>query len=476
MKYGFVIAGTHSGAGKTTTVLTLLAALHDKAMIVQPFKVGPDYLDPGYHNLFSGGRKSRNLDSFLLSEDYIRTSFRRNMHRADVAVVEGVMGMFDGKGAESELGSTVHVSKILGLPIVLVVDAKGLARSAGAFVLGFKTFDPASNLKGVLFNHVAGPKHFEYLKRSVSPDWKVPVLGYIPEDKDIHIPERHLGLTSALENLLPHAFFDHLKKAAQFIDTDCLLELAQMDDSMDFVSESDSLLISPDLVREDLHALKYAGSAEEKRKARIGIAYDEAFSFYYEDNFDLLRDAGAELVFFSPLYGHALPEDIDALYLGGGFPELFAPKLSRNLSMIENIQKFAAEGHFIYAECGGLIYLSESFKDKDGKTFKLVGIVPGQVEMTDTLQSFGYKEMVTATDTFLFGMNEQLKSHEFHFSRWTTPRKDFEMPYKIEDHADGFWSFPVLASYQHLHFGSHPSLAARFVESILDGRFAVKSP
>ncbi len=468
MKHAFVIAGTHSGVGKTTATLTLLAALHDKALIVQPFKVGPDYLDPGYHNLFSGGRKSRNLDSFLLGEDYIRNTFARNTLRTDVAVVEGVMGMFDGRDCDSEIGSTAHIAKMLCLPVILIVDAHAMARSAGAFVLGFKEMDTKVGLKGVIFNRVSGPKHYEYLKNAVLPEWGVEVLGFIPEDKEIEIPERHLGLTSALENPLPHSFFDNLKKASDCIEMDRLLKLTEVDSSLSCEKESGTLAaIRP-------HALDFEKD-ETKRKVRIGIAYDEAFSFYYEDNFDLLRSAGAELVFFSPLYGHAVPQEVDALYFGGGFPEMFAPQLSRNLSMMESIQKFAAEKRFIYAECGGLIYLAERFKDQKGQIYHLVGLVPGEVVMTSKLQSFGYKVIETCVDTFLFPKGQVLKSHEFHYSRWIASTNGFEGPYQIQDRKDGFWSYPILASYQHLHFGTHPSLAKKFVDSMVEMKYGLKA-
>lgn len=464
LKHAFVIAGTHSGAGKTTATLTLLATLHEKALLVQPFKVGPDYLDPGYHNLFSGGKKSRNLDSFLLSEDYIRDSFRRNTLRADVAVIEGVMGMYDGISPASQDGSTAHVAKTLGLPVILIVDAHSMAHSAGALILGFKQFDPDIHLRGVIFNRVAGPRHYEYLKKSISPDWGVEILGFIPEDKEIEIPERHLGLCSALENPLSHSFFDQLRKASEHIEIDRLLEVSRWEEPGRLDKEGDA-----------------GGSGNgpldfpvpdrrSEPKVRIGVAYDEAFSFYYEDNFDLLRNAGADLVFFSPLYRDALPADLDALYLGGGFPEMFAPKLSRNLSMIESIQKFVKDKHFIYAECGGLIYLAERFKDPEGQVYPMVGLLPGEVEMTPSLQSFGYKEIRTKHETFLFPKNELLRSHEFHYSRWVPSDIGFECPYEIQGREEGFWSFPVLASYQHLHFGSYPFMAERFVDSILEAK------
>lgn len=486
LKYAFVLAGTHSGAGKTTATLTLLATLHEKAMLVQPFKVGPDYLDPGYHNLFSGGKKSRNLDSFLLSEDYILESFWRNTARADVAVVEGVMGMYDGSSSVNSSGSTADIAKILGLPVILIVDAQRMAQSAGAVILGFKCFDPSVNLRGVIFNRVAGPGHYEYLKKSISPDWGVEPLGFIPQDREIEIPERHLGLCSALENPLSHSFFDCLRKASEHIEIDRLLDAVKLrsgwQESLDARCSVGGLPLDIPAPCDRKGEVSRGRNFDDKPpmprdkpKVRIGVAYDEAFSFYYEDNFDLLRKAGAELVFFSPLYRDILPPGLDALYFGGGFPEMFAPKLSRNLSMSESIQKFAKDRHFIYAECGGLIYLAEKFKDPEGQVYPLAGLVPGQVEMTPCLQSFGYKEIRTHADTFLFAKNELLRAHEFHYSQWTPSGHGFECPYEIQGREDGFWAFPVLASYQHLHFGSHPSMAERFVDSILEAKSAVKA-
>jgi len=445
VKYAFVIAGTQTGAGKTTAALVLLGALHAKAMIVQPFKVGPDYLDPGYHNLFSGGRKSRNLDNYLLSEETIRGIFERNLARADVGIVEGMMGLFDGSDDLGH-GCTAEIAKILGLPVILILDAQGMSRSAGAHVMGFRQFDPGLNLKGVIFNQVCGDSHYESLKNSIPPGLGLEILGYIPFDKDIRIPEKHLGLASALEHPLEHSFFDKLAHASRFIDLEKLLSLAAFD-----------------------REIKIPERTKPVRKSdpvKIGIAYDEAFSFYYEDNFDLLLEAGAELVFFSPLYTDHLPRGLDALYIGGGFPENFASRLSRNLAMMEHISRFVREGHLIYAECGGFIYLSEKFRDASGECYPMVGLLPGDVEMTGHLQSFGYKQVETCADTFLFSKGQTLRSHEFHYSRWNCSRGDFESPYRISGKPEGFWRYPVLASYQHLHFGACPDLAKNFVRSV----------
>lgn len=454
MKYAFVVAGTHTGVGKTTTVLTLLGALHAKAMIVQPFKVGPDYLDPGYHNLFSGGRKSRSLDSYLLTDETIKGTFSRNLRRADIAVIEGMMGLYDGCG-EGEIGSTAHVAKILKLPVIFVVDAQGVGQSAGAYIAGFKQFDPEVNLRGVIFNRVSDATHYATLKNSVPEDLGIQVLGYIPFDEAISIPEKNLGLASPLEHPLELSFFDKLSHASRFLDLDKLLSFAAYTGELDVEGKTEPKVRIP----------------RKQEPVKIGVAYDEAFSFYYEDNFDLLMEMGAELIFFSPLYTDHLPPGIDGLYIGGGFPERFAPALSRNLAMMENIIRFAKEGHPVYAECGGLIYLSERFNDVDGVSYPMTGLIPGYVELTEELQSFGYKKIETRSDTFLFPKGLALKSHEYHYSRWIPNGLDFECPYDIGGKKEGYWSPPILASYQHLHFGTCPSLAANFVKSARTNKY-----
>jgi cobyrinic acid a,c-diamide synthase len=445
MKHGFVLAGPHSGSGKTTAAVVVMAALARKGVTVQPYKVGPDYLDPGFHNLVTPPRKSRNLDSFLLDDTALRRTFLRNALHADAAVVEGVMGLYDGRGRDGT-GSTAQVAKKLGLPVILVIDAKGLARSAGAILLGFKQYDPEVHVAGVIFNRVSGPKHYEYLKEAVRPEWDVRDLGFIPRDPALEIPERHLGLTSVLEKPFGPSFVEALGGAARFLDLDGLLEATRVEH------------------------VSWSGETErplaETQEATIGVAYDEAFSFYYEDNFDLLRDAGAELVFFSPLKDPRLPEHLDALYFGGGFPEMFTPELAGNGAMMDSVRAFAGEERPVYAECGGLIYLAERFRSREGKVSHLVGLVPGEIEMTGRLQSFGYKEITARCDTFLFGEGDKLKSHEFHYSRWNAPQGDYEAPYEIGGEANGFWRGSLLASYQHLHFGSDPALARSWIAAL----------
>ena len=437
-----MIAGTHSGVGKTTWALALMALAKRKGFEVQPFKAGPDYIDPSFHHQMCRPRKSRNLDLFLLSEEEVKKSFSRNSKNADLAVVEGVMGLFDGKGPSGEEGSSAQLAKLLGLPVFLVLDGSGLATSAAAVALGFQKFDPELTLAGVFINRVNSEGHFQWLKKAIEAKTGIPCLGYLPKDASFEIPERHLGLVTALEAT---DGLSKIEKAADLLETrfdwDQFLALSKRKyDSADMVRETES-----------------AGTIQGNICFRVGVAYDKAFSFYYEDNFDLLRNAGAELVFFSPLEDERLPRDLDLLYLGGGFPEIYAASLSKNEKMIEAVRAFYHSDGFIYGECGGLIYLTEHFSDAEGNNYPLLGLIPGNVRMTDRLQHFGYHELETLSDTFLFKAGKRLRSHEFHYSAWDSGNS-FQAAYRIGERTEGFVCDRLLASYQHLHFASDPDL------------------
>lgn len=440
-----LIAGTHSSAGKTTWSLALMAYFRKYGLEVQPFKVGPDYIDPGFHHLVCSPRKSRNLDRFFLSEAYLKECFTKNSRGTDLALVEGVMGLFDGRGPLSEEGSTAEMAKLLDLPVFLVIDGAGLARSAAALVKGYQAFDPALDLRGVFVNRVGGEGHFKWLKESIEEETGVPVLGWLPVDTEISVPERHLGLRTAVEEELIQ---EKLSRLAGLLESRF--------DAERFLERSKKPQPTPR--GESLGRTEFQTST-----CPIGVAYDKAFSFYYEDNFDLLRQAGARLVFFSPLGDDKLPEEVDLLYLGGGFPELYARELSENHSMKASIRKFYEEGGIIYGECGGLIYLAESLVDSEGKEFPLVGLVPGKIRMTDKLQHFGYHEIETLGPTFLSPSAQKLRSHEFHYSTWEVSSRNFSEAYQISNRRDGFYDGQILASYQHLHLGQDTTLAHHFV-------------
>lgn len=441
-----VIAAPSSGSGKSTLSSGLMAALAQEA-VVQGFKVGPDYIDPQYHSAASG-RPSRNLDSWMLPRKEVTDIFARGAATADVSIIEGVMGLFDGFEALTERGSTAEVAKWLEAPVVLVMDVGKMARSAGALAFGYRGFDPALNVVGVICNNVGSDKHALWVRQAVE-SIGLPVLGCLFRDPSLKLPERHLGLKTAVERADEVA--DFLSNAAeavrQQVDISALWALAG---SAPPVPESE---ISRRNVRPSL--------------VRIAVAFDEAFCFYYTDNFDWLRAMGAEIVFFSPLRDPSLPSDVKGIYLGGGYPELYAERLAANASMINSIREAVRNGHPTYAECGGLMYLSESITDLEKRTFGMVGVVPGRAEMAPRL-TMGYREVTARVDTLLLRSGEQTRGHEFHYSEWV------ERPVEGAAYAvsprygegvrpEGYAQDTLLASYIHLHFGTDPRLAERFV-------------
>lgn len=358
-KQAFLICGTHSGCGKTTVSLGLLAALRARGLAVQPFKVGPDFIDPGLHTQIAGSQ-SRNLDGWMLGRTWSEKLFRRLMAGADAGLIEGVMGLFDGRDGLTESGSSAEMAKWLEVPAVLVVDAKSMARSAAALVYGFVHFDPGLKFAGVIFNRVSGEKHLRYLKEALSSSCpEVAVLGGIPREEAVGIPERHLGLITADEMKLDSAW--QLRLAAfleKHLDIDLLLEKTRY--SMPRAVEPPTGIAMP-APRAILNGHTAPGPPE------IAVARDAAFCFYYPDNLELLEQAGARLHFFSPLGGESLPEKCSGAYLGGGYPELFAEAISRNFAFLDSLRGRAAQGMPIYAECGGLMTLGRFIKRLKGK-------------------------------------------------------------------------------------------------------------
>ena len=455
-----VIAGTHSGCGKTTVTLGILAALRKKGLEVQPFKAGPDFIDAGLHKTVIG-RPSRNLDQWMCGKDYVVECFFRHTSTVDIAVIEGVMGMYDG-----EL-STASLANLLQVPVILVVDAYGMAESAGAMVQGFVDFgfriaDCGLKFAGVVFNRVASESHYKRLKDSVQ---NVPVLGYLPREVDFEIPHRHLGLMVAEEDPLTREKIDKLADTI----------LTHID--MDRVYESATL----DTGGLDRHSKKQSAIRNGHRprcpqsEIRVAVAYDKAFSFYYEDNLDLLRDAGAELVRFSPLTGRAIPDNTDAVYIGGGYPELHAEALSRNASMLESINAWADAGKPMYAECGGLMYLSKGIRDFDNTLFGMAGVFPFETRMMKKPR-LGYREIILKADCLLGNKNEKYRGHEFHYSEMIDGPAG--SAYTMSDSRnnvlidEGFQRKNTLASYIHIHFGSNERRAMLFAGFIKGERTA----
>lgn len=446
------IAGTHSGCGKTTIALGLMAALRKKGFVVQPFKAGPDFIDTGLHRLASG-RRSRNLDIWMCGVEYVKASFERYAASADISVIEGVMGLYDGEY------STNRLAQILGLPVVLVVDGYGMAESAGAVVKGFAEFwhdgHSSAPLAGVIFNRVASQNHFERLKHGVR---NLAVLGYLPRDPGFEIPHRHLGLVTFEESPLSDKAIDNLADTVlTYIDIERLLKLS-------------------DIRGIDLHKLGRAASGDRRPEVsrppiRIAIAHDRAFNFYYEDNIDMLKDAGAEIVGFSPLSDPRIPDDIDAVYIGGGYPELYAEALSRNTSMLDSVRLWAEEGRAIYAECGGLMYLSRGLHDSSGRFFKMAGVFDFETRMTRRPR-LGYREVMLNQDCILGRKGDRFRGHEFHYSEvisGTAGPKQYSSVYIVSDNkgnslmeTDGYLYKNTLAGYIHLHFGYNPMKPLQF--------------
>jgi cobyrinic acid a,c-diamide synthase len=448
---GFLIAGTASGVGKTTVTLAVIAGMRRRGLTVQPFKGGPDFLDTGHHTQI-GSRAARNLDTWMLSPDANRDVLRDASQGADAIVVEGMMGLFDGKDGETDTGSSAEIAKLLKLPVVLVLDAGKSARSIAAVVLGFELFDPAISLAGVILNRVASERHFKMLETALLSSCRTPVLGWLPREPFIAIPERHLGLRTAEESEDRPGEEQQIGRLAalaeKHLDLDALLSL-ECGLSIECVCPSENQRAEPSV--------------------RIGVARDHAFNFYYEDNLDLLRQHGAEIVSFSPMLDASLPEKLDALYLGGGYPELYARQLSENASMLSSIRAFAATGRPIYAECGGMIYLGQRLTTVDGNTYAMAGLLPFAMEMTGKLVQFGYVTIKLTRDCLLGTSGTVLRGHSFHYSRITDappPCTSYRAQYSLSglEENEGFSVGSILASYIHMHFRTESQIARHFIE------------
>ena len=448
---GLVIAGTQSGVGKTTVTLGLLYALRRRGLSVQPFKVGPDFIDPGHHSR-AAGRVSHNLDGWMLSREANLALFRRHAASAQVAVVEGVMGLFDGYDGLSEAGSTAQMAKWLDLPVVLVVDARAMARSAAALVHGFASFDPDITLAGVVFNRVGGPAHLHYLEQAISQLDGVKCLGGLPRKAELAIPERHLGLTTAEDHPLEE---EHLAQLADVLEEHLDLEglLAALP-GLALPREAPPPAVAPTV--------------------RLGLARDRAFCFYYTENLELLARFGAELVPFSPLTDRELPKNLHGIYLGGGYPELFAAQLAANEGLKRELAAQAAAGLPIYAECGGLMYLSQEIRDLKGKPHSMAGLLPLQVRMLKRLKALGYREITMRAAGLLGPAGTRARGHEFHYSEIAAETGDLPRIYHLtarqgaEAAPEGYSIMNVLASYVHLHFGSNPEVARQLVQRCLE--------
>lgn len=448
---GIVIAGTSSGSGKTTISMGLMSALIRRGYKVAPFKVGPDFIDPGHHTQITGV-VSRNLDGWMLSEEYNLDIFVKNAANADIAVVEGVMGLFDGYDGKTEAGSTAQMAKWLGLPVLLVASARSMARSAAALVQGFERFDNDLNFVGIIFNNIGSKRHLAYLRDALEDTVRMPLLGGIVRDKELEMPERHLGLVTRDENPLSGDYLDQLADCIeQSIDLDSLIRQLP----------SVSCQWSAD-----------TGGPAKNSKVKIGIARDKAFCFYYQDNLDMLRTAGADLVFFSPLKETKLPKNLDGLYFGGGYPELFAETLSENRSLCSEIKEMSQAGMPIYGECGGFMYLCTGIIDMDGQGFPMTGCFPFTCTMQHKLSALGYRNITFTQKTILGDPGINIRGHEFHYSETDASPGNVQTVCEasdrkgVEKQVRGYQTNNTLGSYVHLHFGSNPVVAENFVNML----------
>jgi cobyrinic acid a,c-diamide synthase len=479
------IAGERSGVGKTTVTLALLAALKRKQQTVQSFKVGPDYIDPMFHSYVTG-RACRNLDPILTSETYVQQCFDRHSQTADCALIEGVMGLFDGASGTTDAGSTAQVAKLLNVPVVLILNCSSTSRSIAAIAHGYRTFDPQVQIAGVILNRVGSDRHLELLTAALLP-LHLPILGVLRRQDDLNLPDRHLGLIPAGELTDLDRTLDRLADVGETcFDWERLLPLLLSSKPAVKIPSWERKVRSwgfpglgmghgwgthPTQLRKwstfSREGLGVGATIAATPNVRIAIAKDAAFNFYYADNLDLLRDLGAELVEWSPLTDRQLPPDVQGLYFGGGFPEVFAEILAANRSAKESVKAAIAAGMPTYAECGGLMYLCDRIIDFERRSYPMVGIFPTAAVMGNRL-ILGYRQLTALQNSVLFNAGDRVWGHEFHRSTLTelppSPICDLQgYESNLVFVAEGWSRYQVQAGYTHLHFGASPNIASRFL-------------
>jgi len=448
-----IISAAHGRSGKTTVSIGLAAALAKKGLNVQPFKKGPDYIDPSWLTA-AAGNYCRNLDLFMTGQDGIKDTFVAGSCSADISIIEGNKGLYDSIDIEGE-NSTANIARILNSPVILVIDSARMTRSIAALVNGYKNFEPDINIAGVILNNVSGSRHEAKLRAALERYCQIEVLGCLPRSSQLNIPERHLGLIPQKEDsdLIPA--IENIRKIVETnVNIDRIIEIAR---------NTAQLLIplNPPLLKGER-----GGLLDVPPDVKIGVPLDRAFSFYYLENFDALRNAGAEIVFFDAINDKNLT-DVDGLYIGGGFPEMFMDELEANASLRRDIHNAIENGMPVYAECGGLMYLSRSIS-WNGDVKKMVGVLPCDIEMTKKVQAHGYTVLQKADE-------EELRGHEFHYSR-VRNLGDVKFLYKvirgkgIDGKNDGIIYKNVIASYAHLHAIGSPQWAEEFVELIREAK------
>ena len=451
-----VMAGTHSGVGKTSLTLALTAALRQRGLKVQTFKVGPDFLDPTYLSRASG-RPCYNLDGWMTHREYVEDLFQRASSDADLAVIEGVMGLFDGADPQTSEGSTAEIARWLEAPVFLIANAHGQARSLAPLVKGFAQFEAGVRIEGVIANQCGSDRHRDWLKTSLEAAELPPLVGAVSRGALPTLPSRHLGLVTADAQRLSSAVLERLASVFEKqVSLEAMIQKAQNSPARR-VKKKNSFIKTPG------------------RALRLGYAWDEAFHFYYPDNLDILREGGAELVPFSPLKDNRLPQGLDGLYLGGGYPEEYARDLSENQTLMEDIRTLAAAGRPIYGECGGLMYLSQGIETQDGDRKPLVGLLPVWTRMRSRLKTLGYVEVTAKAPSFLGPVGTVLRGHEFHYSElMADPCQDqkWQAVYEVRRRrseavfAEGYQKGNLLASYVHLHWAGRPAAVKAFINQL----------
>lgn len=435
-----------------------MGAMRARGLKLAAFKCGPDYLDPSYHERAAGVR-SHNLDGWMMTRDSVVATFARASAGADIAVIEGMMGLFDSAMPTSDEGSTAEIAKWLEAPVIIVTDASGIARTIAAIAHGFARFDPAVRVAGMICNRVGSRGHLDLL-RAANPE--VPIVGGFQAHPELAFPERHLGLLRADETAVPQRLIDGWSRlGSEWLDLDTILEIARSAPALENISASDEAEI-------ELYS---------RARCRIGVASDDAFHFYYEDNLNRLRSLGAELVDFAPSRDRELPA-VDGLYFGGGYPEAVARELSSNTAMLEAIRRFAARGGVIYAECGGLMYLCENIRTLDGALWPMAALIPGVAVMSDHLQALGYAEVETNAESILGLARTRFRGHQFRYSTLEDAHAEdrIDRIYNVKPRwggapfTEGYRIGNLLASYVHAHWASNPAIAEALVRSCISSR------
>lgn len=522
-----VIAGASSNVGKTTVTAGLITALRQRGLVVQPFKCGPDYVDPSYHQK-AAGRPCRNLDTWMLNDSQLLESFARACEDADIAVVEGVMGLYDGSDWQDERGSTAQIAKLLNAPVLLILDISGSARSAGAAALGFQKFDPAVQLCGVLLNFAGSERHAQGCAEAVLSATGLRMLGWLPRTLQMQIPERHLGLVPGGEQVDSDALIEQMGAAvgARFDvgGIEAVARAAAADvgrggagAAADGGGAADEQAIAfavagaagaaggvgpgapdvpagaPSAAAASMGARALAAGARataadgpaptspaaSRRLPRptIAVARDEAFCFYYPENLELLIEEGAAVEFFSPLRGERPPDKVSGVYLGGGYPELHGPALASNTGLWSVLKDLHAADVPIYAECGGFMVLTQALIDADSHSWPMAGLLPGVAQMTNKLAALGYRYATALQSNLLTEAGDTVRGHEFRYSTWVhsaaTDDSEAHSAWQVRAtrgeaplDAVGYARGNLLASYLHVHFGQNRALATSFVSRL----------